>query len=508
MDWNGIDFNNVEQAWQAIQNRVADLQVRMEQQFAGHQKQWDDDRQVWKGQMEEREVQLLQQLEDEKKKNDEMKKKNDEILLQLAEVSVKAAFVADDLGDSEESSNKSKGAGNKRGLKTSTSALLNSKKQKRFFDTKMSSIATTSNVLGENITNTGGAVDAESVNGVSDELRKNLEWQPVTTKTQRKNMKKTGAVRTTPIQLESLDTDKLRKLGTELSTEVCDGGIFVQRLSDNKNARIICETEEAKSRVIEHLKKSEIQFNSYNNKDTKRKSYIVRGMLGEDDDDAIEMIAAAVRATGISNDIVVSHFITPYQRHHPSTKRAPLFRITVSATVDEKLLLDIRTIGYCGVRIELMKKSSVVQCHNCQRHHHTTGQCNYVYRCVQCVLPHKYGECARPANPSLPIGCVNCFDAKLPHGEHTANDIRNCNYYKKMEAGKKERKSNVGNGVRLPKAVGPIPGGGASTSTASRIVGGTSFAQVAKGDKRNDVDLVKLITLTVQGVLAALGHGK
>lgn len=78
-----------------------------------------------------------------------------------------------------------------------------------------------------------------------------------------------------------------------------------------------------------------------------------------------------------------------------------------------------------------MKKSLAVQCHNCQRYHHTTNQCHFRYRCVQCTIAHNFGDCPRANNKALPIGCINCSDAGLDHIGHTANDLKNCGFYKK-----------------------------------------------------------------------------
>lgn len=137
------------------------------------------------------------------------------------------------------------------------------------------------------------------------------------------------------------------------------------------------------------------------------------------------MIADAISAIGIDTDCEISRFITPFQRYNPATNRPPLYRVAVPSGVTSELLLGIRTIGYCGVRVEAMKKSGAVQCRNWQRLHHTTSQCGFEFRCVQCATVHKYGDCPRAKNPAIPIGCINCRDAELKFDEHTANDLRN-----------------------------------------------------------------------------------
>lgn len=256
--------------------------------------------------------------------------------------------------------------------------------------------------------------DSMQTNGTSEN---SVGWQPVITAAQKKAAKRTSKenAKVTPIQLERMDVARLRDFGSGLMKEMNSNEIILQRFGANQSPRINCETVEAKSKVIAHLKRNRIEFNSFNNKDSKRRAYIVRGVLGNSDEEALDMIEFAVRGTGIDTDIEISRFITPYERFNPSANRAPLFKLVVPSSVDERLLLGIRVIGYCGVKIEAMKKSEIIQCRNCQRLHHTTGQCNFNYRCVQCVAVHAWGACSRKENMAIPIGCVNCLEAKLDH---------------------------------------------------------------------------------------------
>lgn len=228
------------------------------------------------------------------------------------------------------------------------------------------------------------------------------------------------------------------------------------------------------------------------------------------------MIEYAVRSTGIDADIEISRFITAYERFNPNKNRAPLFKLVVPSSVDERLLLGIRVIGYCGVRIEAMKKSGIIQCRKCQRLHHTTGQCNFNYRCVQCVSGHEWGACPRRDNKAIPIGCVNCMEAKLDHTQHTANDLKNCHFVKKIEANKTAKKTGqrqtplkIGQGERkFVSTTTSIPK--ASKSDAQR----TSYSAALAGSVTNDnklemngIDIERIIAMTIQGVLAAIRNG-
>lgn len=177
------------------------------------------------------------------------------------------------------------------------------------------SLSLSANGIADNAVNGGGTggtdPNGNGGNVMGDDLRSGNDggWNPVTTKAQRKGNRRAGGTRIAPIQLERLETDRLRALGAELIAKVNRNDIFIQKLGENKNVRIMCENENAKQIVVNHLKAGNIQFNSYNTKDTKRKSYIVRGMLGENDNDAMNMIEDAFRATGIDCEIEITKFV-------------------------------------------------------------------------------------------------------------------------------------------------------------------------------------------------------
>lgn len=506
MDLTGVDASN----WQTA---IQQLQSSMQLQIAQIQQQLTDERNNWASEraqlMEER-----QRLIDERQT----------LLSENQQFRLDGRNAGGQLS-----------SGAKRDFNLSASAdSMGPVKRFKFGPGKTSSINDESVVANTS----GAAINAEVnelivTNDVSQNLssvgnaddRADAAWSTVTSKTQRKTDRLNGSNKTTPIQLQSLEMDRLRTLGADLAKLTGRNEIFVQRLTDGKQPRIICGSEKAKQIATDYLKNNDIQFNSYNNADTRLKSFIVRGMLGETDADAISMISAAVRDVGVQTEFEVSRFITPYQRHHPLSNRSPLYRITVPGAVADQLLLDIRTIGYCGVRLERMKKSAVVQCRNCQRLHHTTNQCSFRYRCVQCATAHEYGQCPRATNRALPIGCINCLDAKLPHNEHTANDLRNCNFYKqiveKQQRQQQQRQQNATQrrqpgtgGPRLSEAAANV---GHSVSVKPRNFtdslppssGAASYADAVRGGISGITaeQLAKIVTVTVQSVLTALAHG-
>lgn len=89
-------------------------------------------------------------------------------------------------------------------------------------------------------------------------------WQPVRTKAQKNSAKKLqkNDQRVTPIQLGKMETGELRNFGTNLIKEIGAEGIVLQRLGGKQNPRIVCETEESKRKVIDHLSANGVEFNS------------------------------------------------------------------------------------------------------------------------------------------------------------------------------------------------------------------------------------------------------
>lgn len=336
-------------------------------------------------------------------------------------------------------------------------------------------------------------------------------WRVVTSKNMRK-VKENAVQKTTPIQLQQMKPTELVNLGVELAKKVPKNEMFFHQMSENKMPRITCENEVAKEVVITHLKENGIEFNSFNNSASRKKSFIIRGLIVNDTDEAIDLIRDAVTEMGLTGNYEIGRFETSYQRFHPSNDRLSLYRVTVGASTDDSLLLNMRTIGYSRVRVERMKKSTVVQCHRCQRLHHTTGQCNFTYRCVQCIVPHQYGDCPRVTNKNLPIGCINCADAKLNHADHTANDLRNCSYFKAKadnllaQQQQKQQKQQKQQNTRAPVTINH------QTQQRNSRSNSAGYANALKGDGNNiggftTAQLAELISMTVKSVISSINNG-
>lgn len=336
----------------------------------------------------------------------------------------------------------------------------------------------------------------------------NDNWNVVLSKQQIKANKKTNnnGIKVTPIQLNKMSNDSLSVITKQLINKFGIKNYFIQQLKNGSNPRIICDNESIKKEIIDYLVAQQYQFNTYNNINDRKKSFIIRGIFDDDDDENKAGISHALKMVGVVDEFSVTRFITGYQKNNPGLNHNILYRVTVGSKVNDEILLSIRTIGHYGVKFEKMKSSKVIQCHNCLRFNHTSGQCFYNYRCVQCIGIHNYNECPRKINKNLPLGCVNCYESKLEYNLHTANDLQNCNFYKQISNNNTSLNINSNfSSIKNKNAnynqinSNPIPG--------NSISNGQSYSTVLRGSKFTSNELSEIISIAVKNTLKMLNYG-
>lgn len=127
-------------------------------------------------------------------------------------------------------------------------------------------------------------VDSSGSDSGASDAPTSTGWSTVTTRGQRKRDAPRAPAgeakppRVTPIQLQALSNEQLRVIGSELSSIVGNGRMFLQRFGDNGSARINCMDEEAKAIAVKYLQGKSIQFNSFNNAASRLSSFIIRGL--------------------------------------------------------------------------------------------------------------------------------------------------------------------------------------------------------------------------------------
>lgn len=166
-------------------------------------------------------------------------------------------------------------------------------------------------------------------------------------------------------------------------------------------AKIYAINSMVKETIMQHLNDTNIQFCSFAEKNTKRVAYIVRGLNIGAIQANINHIGTAITAIGITGNIQINRHLTPYMKRPDNNVSAVLYQVILDHDANVALLDGIKTINGFRVKIEKMKKSSITQCRKCQRFQHSSGQCAFDYRCVQCVSSHLPGRIQNPKPSGL-----------------------------------------------------------------------------------------------------------
>lgn len=197
-------------------------------------------------------------------------------------------------------------------------------------------------------------------------------------------------------------------------------------------------------KVNEYLKSKEINGFTYTPHEIKPINLIIKGL---DNSFSNDEIMEELKTFNLENVDVKKNIIN---LKNGRTGELTTHRILqVSARSDIKALLNIEFILHQRIYWERLK-STISQCHNCQRFGHAASNCNMPYRCIKCTTNHKYGECRRPqaiqeaetTNDQTAIdeikkavACVNCGLTG-----HPANS-KYCEIYKKFVAKKNKNVS-------------------------------------------------------------------
>lgn len=320
-------------------------------------------------------------------------------------------------------------------VKFSKNDVIHSSNSKRLADVEISPIGETKSAkrTAESSANSSMNVDTETAefipinnNQGTSQHNLTLNRMDVGDTFQSMNTAAEGKLKHTPIQLAKYQPEQLREIHDQLRIKF--GAIFHWSHQNRfSSVRIYAMTDPYKALIMNHLRAKQIEFNSYTTKLNRKKSYIIRGLPFENDDATCQLITDTLTEHGIYPIVTVQRFNTPGIKRNPKTSQS-LFQVIFEFDADTSNLGSIKTMGTYRVKIEQQSRSKVMQCKNCQRFQHTASQCNFQYRCVQCITKHQQGICPRKMNKKLPLGCVNCHEAKLDHAGHTANNLQECSF--------------------------------------------------------------------------------
>lgn len=281
-------------------------------------------------------------------------------------------------------------------------------------DTEISESETTSEHQKHNLTT-----------GTKDTNDNAVSWSDVM------NFGGNASTKPTPIQIGSVPNDDYTSILSAIRLEFGITGYEWLQLRKNVSPRIICQNDDIKVNIMKFLVENNIEYNTFADKHTKRKAFIVRGLIHGNDEDNIKFIGDSMAEYHIDGVCSITRFETPTMKRNEGS--TPLYQLVLTAQTDDTRLAQIKTIDTFRVKFEKMLNSKVVQCRRCQRYSHTAASCAFKYRCVQCLHSRGPGNCPRQTNKKLPIGCINCSAYGISPTNHTGNDLKNCGYFNKIK---------------------------------------------------------------------------
>lgn len=198
-----------------------------------------------------------------------------------------------------------------------------------------------------------------------------------------------------------------------------DNNSFLWSNASKQSIRINPFTQTVKVALCLWLQKGKYQFHTFLSKESKPNAFIIRGLP---DSISKSHIANALQQAGIQYVSLERHS-TGYTRSHQML--SDLWRVTTPNCVTIQHFKAIDGTMNVKIRVEVLKRSSVLQCRNCQLFFHSAAGCHRKFRCVKCDRDHPPAACPRGSDKSLPVVCCNC------HKNHSANDLQHCMYFAK-----------------------------------------------------------------------------
>lgn len=170
-------------------------------------------------------------------------------------------------------------------------------------------------------------------------------------------------------------------------------------------------------KIRQSLKDENAQHFSYTPAEIKNKTYILRGLDG--DEDPKEVMDAL---NGLNTTSVEFVSVKKLQTKQASS----LFIIQATASSNEANILKIDKLNHVIIKWEKLQRRDILQCRRCQRLGHTASNCGMQYRCVKCNSPHAPGQCKLPAgvqHEHHEVFCISCNEYGHPASYHGCPQI-------------------------------------------------------------------------------------
>ncbi|XP_025832743.1 uncharacterized protein LOC108742256 [Agrilus planipennis] len=168
-------------------------------------------------------------------------------------------------------------------------------------------------------------------------------------------------------------------------------------------------------------------------------------------------IPTDIQTADVSEDLKAQGFnVENVVRMTSAKTKTPIPLVLVILPKDDKSkeILNLTTVCFLTISVETPRQRTTIgQCHRCQRFGHAQRNCTATARCVKCRQKHHTSTCEKPRNQ--PAKCANCG------GEHPAS-YRGCPQFSELPR---------------PRARTTPDSRTASNSTASAVRQGVSFAR-------------------------------
>lgn len=199
----------------------------------------------------------------------------------------------------------------------------------------------------------------------------------------------------TPIEISIKDNEK----GSlhSLLMQHFNNNNFLWSNAGKRKVRINPFTQKVKEGMIQWLKSRNYSFHTFLSRECKPNAFIIRGLP---DSVTHSHISSALQQAGIQYNSLERHS-TGYTRFHQ--KQSDLWRVSTPHSVTIQHFRAIDGILNVKIKVEVLKRSPVLQCKNCQLFFHSTAGCYRKYRCVKCDSDHPPSACPRHTDKSLPV---------------------------------------------------------------------------------------------------------
>lgn len=182
--------------------------------------------------------------------------------------------------------------------------------------------------------------------------------------------------------------------------------------------KIVAVDYEVRNTIISFLTRRKYSFHTFTPKNEQSINLVIKSLPN------IEEYNADVIASELAEHDFFALLLKPITSFKNREPDMIVWHVAFAPNTNIANLVKIKAIANHRVKIELFKKKPVVQCHRCQRFHHSASNCHHAYRCVKCAETHDYGNCKLSTNQKPK--CANC------EGDHTANNLNECAAFKKI----------------------------------------------------------------------------